>query len=111
MRYLVVNFDYFDKHKHLTRSLHVERAESVDSVLEPHVCFEDAEMLSSPIVIYDAASFESQIASIVGEFSFKGGAYSGEYLSVLLKRAIIHVARRCAEQDTADARGGAVCER
>lgn len=100
MRYLAVNFDYFDKHKHIKRSLHVERAESVDSVLEPGIHFLDAEMLSSPIVLYDAASFESQIASIVGEFSFKSGAYSEEYLSVLLKRAIIHIARRCAEQDT-----------
>lgn len=98
MRYLAVNFDYFDRHKHLKRSFHVERSESVESVLEPNICFEDAEMLSAPIVLYSAAGLESQIASIVSEFSLRESAYSEEYLSVLLKRAIIYIARRCAEE-------------
>ena len=103
MRYLAVNFDYFDEHKQFKRSFHVERAEVVDTVLEPDIRFDDAEMLSSPIVLYGAAGFEGRIADIIGEFSFKGGAYSEEYLSVLLKSVIIRIARRCADE-----KGGAL---
>ena len=104
MRYLAVNFDYRRDNTHLTRSFHVERAESVDCVLEPDVCFSDAEELNEPVVLYDAAQLESPIMNIVGEFSLSG-SYSTEYLSALLKTVVISIARMCAASDVSEVLG------
>lgn len=93
MRYIAVNFDYTEESSHLKRSFHVERAEALDSVLEPNISFSDAEVLNSPIVLYDAASLEPMLMNIVSEFGV-GGEYSSEYVSSLLKTAIIAIARK-----------------
>ena len=97
MRYLAVNFDYTRAHEDIKRSFHVERAEAVDEVLEPNVDFSDAAVLNRPVVLYDAAALEGHIMNIVSEFSLKG-SYSAEYLSCLLKSAVIMIARRCTDK-------------
>ncbi|MBR2929782.1 MAG: helix-turn-helix domain-containing protein [Clostridia bacterium] len=97
MRYLAINFDYHRAHENITRSFHVERAELVSYVLEPDICFSDAEALSRPVVLYDAASLEGRIMSIVSEFSLRR-PYAVEYLGALLKAVIIAIARRCQDQ-------------
>lgn len=97
MRYLAINFDYTRAHAHMTRSLHVERAEAVTSLLEPDTSFSDAEVLNSPIVLYDAAALESSVMNIVSEFSLRG-KYALEYLSALMRGLIISVVRRCGAE-------------
>jgi len=96
MRYAAINFDYLSENTHVTRSLHVERAELVDSVLEPDAVFSDAEVLNRPVVLYDAAGFEPSVMSIITEFGVKG-EYSQEYVSTLLKLTVISLAKKCAE--------------
>ena len=99
MRYLSLNFDYTRRHSHLTRSFHVERAEAVDSVLEPDANFEDAEELNSPVVLYDFAAIEASIMNIVSEFALRG-KYAEEYLSSLLFSVIVKIARRRAADES-----------
>ena len=107
MRYLAINFDYTREHTHLVRSFHVERSEALESVLEPALTFEDADVLNRPIVLYNATSIEPVIMSIVTEFGVKG-AYSLEYLSSLLKLAIISLVQRCSEENVTLGAGSAV---
>ena len=107
VRYLAVNFDYTSAHSHLRRSFHVERSESVDSVLESDVAFSDAEVLNSPIILRGAASLEGSFTEIVNEFSMKG-EWCDEYVSSLLYSLIITIARRASAPS--ELRRPAVCE-
>ena len=108
MRYIGINFDYTRAHTHLTRSFHVNRSDEVGELVEPGISFSDAELLNSPIVIYEAASFESALMNVVTEFAVKGKLYD-EYVSALLKGVIISIARG-AEAEVTGTRAGGVRE-
>ena len=107
MRYIAINFDYTREHTHLSRSFHVERAEAPCQALEPNVSFSDATELNSPIVLYDAASLEAPLMNIVSEFRV-GGEYSDEYVSSLLKTAVIAILRRWVTAESRRAPSNAI---
>lgn len=92
MRYIAINFDYTREHTHLRRSFHVERSESVDSVLEPDVVIEDAPLLSSPLVAYGMGRLEDMLMNIVSEFALKT-PYLDEYVSAALTHLITSAIR------------------
>ena len=95
VRYLSVNFDYTMRNSHLRSSFHVERSDSVDSVLEPDAIFEDATVLNRPVVLYGEATMESAVMRIVNEFSLRG-EWCDEYLSSLMRTLVISIARRAS---------------
>ena len=96
VRYLSVNFDYTYANSHLKSSFHVERSESVGELLEPGISFEDAPILDAPVVLYGAAAIEPMIEEIVNEFSL-GGSWRDEYISSLMRAAVIAIARRATD--------------
>ncbi len=97
MRYIAINFDYTEAHSDLKRSLHVERSENVDSVLEPELLIEGAEALEAPIVLYGMQSVEGMLMNIVGEFSVDT-RYRGEYISAALRLVIMSVLREYSKE-------------
>ena len=86
----VVNFDFTDNFSAITQSFHPFSSD-FPGVLES-VAFDDAPLLTSHILLYDASCFSERMRSICDEF-YQRSEWRDAYLSSMMKALIIDIVR------------------